>query len=304
MRNILITGASGFTGRTLAARLNEELDVQIHLTSRKEPKSIQCAWKTFSPCDFSDLRVVRAVLKETKPDWIFHLAGALKGNASELFQANVQNAVNLLEAASEIVPAARVLLIGSAAEYGNPLRDGPISESHPCHPNGAYGVSKYAATLAGLDFAKRGKPRVNIARAFNLIGPGIPSTLLLGAVIERARKAIENDLPSISLGDISTERDFIDVRDAVEAYLMIMKSDANGEVFNVCGGVGTVLSDLVHAALKTAPRALLCVFDSKLGSAGAKSVVGNPDKLRSLGFQARFSLQQSIKDSCEPLRAK
>ncbi len=304
MREILITGASGFTARSLVAKLRDDPDIRINLVSRRLSAKSPAGWKRHFPTDWQDTRLIKAILEEAKPSWIFHLAGALKGTASELFQANVQNTIHLLEAACEIVPQARILLIGSAAEYGDPLNDFPISEEHPCRPVGPYGVSKYAMTLAGLDFAKRTKLQINVARTFNLIGPSMPNTLLLGAVLDRLQKAIEQGTNTIKVGDISAERDFIDVRDAVNAYLMIMKSDANGQVFNVCSGIGTSISDVVETALKTAPRLICHEYDPKLGAGGAKSVVGNPQKIQGLGFRPRISLAQSIVDTCAKPRAK
>jgi nucleoside-diphosphate-sugar epimerase len=287
MAEVLITGASGFTGTVLLRRLRDE-NVSTNSAGHGVLQNVDS---------------IRSVLRDCKPQWIFHLAGKLKGTAAQLFDANLRTTIHLLEAAAEVVPSARVLLIGSAAEYGTPVNDSPISEEHPCRPLGPYGISKYAMTLAGLDFAKRTKLQVNIARSFNLIGPGMPSTLLLGAILDRLQKAIETGADTIKVGDISAERDFIDVRDAVEAYLQIMKSDLNGQVVNVCSGIGTSIGDVVQSALKHSPRLICHEYDPKLGSGGAKSVVGNPMKLQSLGFSAHYSLETSIADTCASLRS-
>ena len=297
MVEVLITGASGFTGTALASRLSTEPGFGLHLVSRREPPRNVCPWKRYYPADFHDPETTRAILKEVRPDWIFHLAGALKGTAAELFQANVQNTIHLLEGAAAVVQHARILLIGSAAEYGTPVNDLPISEEHPCRPVGPYGVSKHAMTLAGLDFSKRTPLQVNVARSFNLIGPNVPPSLLLGAIIERARQALGAEKDFITVGDVSPERDFIDVRDAADAYVTIMKSRSRGEVFNVCSGRPTMIREVVKETLRHAPRPLRYEIDPSLGSGGAKSVIGDPSKLAALGFQPRFSLERSIEDA-------
>lgn len=299
--NVLITGASGFSGRALAARLSLEPSLRLFAISRTS-SHWPAPFHEIHQTDLGDLQKTRAILRSVNPQWIFHLAGKLKGSATELFQANTQNAIHLLEAAAEITPNARVLLIGSAAEYGpGPFR-APITEAEPCKPSGPYGISKYAMTLAGLDFARRTQLKVNVARAFNLIGPGIPSSLLLGALIERVRQAAKENRDCIQVGEVSAERDFIDVRDAANACLAIMASDASGEIFNVCSGVGTRIRDLVEAALKLSPTPMRYEVDSNLASAGAPSVIGNPQKLQTLGYVQRLSLADSLHESCLSIR--
>jgi nucleoside-diphosphate-sugar epimerase len=303
MVEVLITGSSGFTGTALRRRLSLEPGFRVNLVSRREPPKDVGASKRYFPNDFREAATASAILKEVRPDWIFHLAGALKGSATELFQANVQNTIHLLDAAATFAPNARILLVGSAAEYGIPENDLPISEEHTCRPMGPYGVSKHAMTLAGLDFSRRTNLQVNVARAFNLIGPGVPESLLLGAVIQRARQALATEQNFITVGDVSPQRDFIDVRDAAEAYVVIMKSRARSEVFNVCSGTPTIIRDLVKTALSFTLRPLRYEIDQNLGSGGAKSVIGDRSKLGGLGFQPRFSLDRSIEDACAPLRS-
>lgn len=282
----------------LARRLQSEKDLRVTGLSRRLPAD-SSLFSEFLQVDLSVPGAAQAALQKAKPDWIFHLAGMLKGAAAELMEANEKVTRNLLEAAASIVPTARFLLVGSAAEYGSAANcHGLISEEAPCEPETAYGRSKASMTSMGLRFARESHLRVNIARTFNLIGPGIPSTLLLGALIERVQEAIRDEKNSITVGEISAERDFIDVRDAVEAYFLIMKSECNGEIFNVCSGIPTRIRDLVEAALRLSARPIGYEVNSALARAGAASVVGNPAKLRKLGFKPRFTIQQSLADSC------
>lgn len=295
----LVTGVSGFTGVALTRRLEREPQMEIFGADIRQPEGLPLA-KAFV-ADLADRARVRQMLEESKPNWIFHLAGRLKGNASDLFQANTQNTVHLLEAASEVVPEARVLLIGSAAEYGFRREwDGvPISESEHCSPQGAYGLSKYAMTLAGLDFNRRTKLSVNIARSFNLIGPNIPNTLLLGALIQRVQEAQTKGESKIKVGNVSAERDFIDVRDAVEAYVTIMLSEARGEIFNVCAGSATKIQTLVEAALALAPAGMTYEVDQTLlRPDDPKRIIGNGAKLKALGFEPALTVAESLRDAC------
>jgi nucleoside-diphosphate-sugar epimerase len=296
MRDVLITGASGFSGTALTERLAQEKDVRLFALSRGTPAN-PWRFQGIFQFDLNDPAAIEGVLREIKPAWIFHLAGRLKGEFTELMQANFGNTIHLLEAAVQIVPNARILLIGSAAEYGTPANDSAITETAECRPQTPYGISKYAMTLLGLRFASQKNLEINIARTFNLIGPGIPSTLLLGAVLERTREAIATGRDSIQVGDLSAERDFIDVRDAVEAYLGIMASNRSGEVFNVCSGIPVKMERLVETALSHSGRPLRYEIDARFGSSGARRVIGNPSKLERLGFSRQFPFEKSVKDS-------
>lgn len=293
----LITGVSGFTGIALTRNLERIPNMEIFGADIRQPENLPLS-KAFI-VDLTDAKRVHQLIQDTLPDWIFHLAGRLKGNATDLFQANTQNAIHILDAAHAVVPRSRVLLIGSAAEYGfRPEWDGvPISENELCEPKGPYGLSKYAMTLAGLDFNRSTELSVNIARSFNLIGPSIPSTLLLGALIERVRTAKAAGESKIKVGNVSAERDFIDVRDAVEAYVTIMASQARGEIFNVCTGAATKIQTLVEAAL--APAGLTYeTDDTLLRPDDPKCVIGNSAKLKALGFEPSTPLAESLRDAC------
>ncbi len=304
MPDVLITGAAGFTGSILASRLRAgDPAMRIVGVGRTQP-NLPGPFTQFFVADLAGEKAVAEILESARPHWIFHLAGKLKGTATELFQANLQNTVQLLEAAARVVPTARVLLVGSAAEYGfSPELDGvPIPETRPCLPFGPYGISKFAATIAGLDFGRRTELRVNVARTFNLIGPGIPPTLLLGALIQRVKEAVKTGAETITVGNLSAERDFIDVRDAADAYATIMRSDAAGEVFNVCTGVATPIAALVENALAHSPVPLRWRVDPALVRADdPKCVIGCGAKLASLGFTPQISVSQSLRDSCAGL---
>jgi nucleoside-diphosphate-sugar epimerase len=300
MHDVLITGASGFSAAALAERLQSEGNFRLIALSRSPPKN-PSPYSRIIQADLQDVARTHEILTATKPSWIFHLAGKLNGTTSELFQSNLQNTIHLIEAVDACANDARVLLIGSAAEYGNLVDEKPVSETHPCDPQTDYGISKFAMTKVAL--TKRAWPHLNVARVFNLIGPGIPSSLLLGAVIERARDALASGKDVISVGDVSAERDFIDVRDAAEAYLTIMKSFETRQIFNVCSGNPTKIQDLVEAALKHAPRAIRYEVDPALAKFGPKSIVGDPGKLRALGFNSRYSLEASVADTCAALRS-
>ncbi len=302
MRKILITGASGFLGRHVLDRIRLRERASVIGVGRSIP-SFASDFDRFDTLDFQQPGAASALIESIKPDWIFHLAGSVKGSNLDLYQGNLMTSVDLLDAAESHCPKAKILLTGSAAEYGfSALNDGvPISEETPCHPAGSYATSKHAMTRHALDLHARRGMHLNIVRPFNLIGAGIPSSLLLGAILERANKAIAEGLPGIVVGNLAPERDFLSVTDAAEACVRVMERNIDGEIINLCSGIPTSIQWMVESALKCFPRNLAYEVDPSLVRVSdPKRVVGNNEKARRLlDFQPETHLNDALRSACE-----
>jgi GDP-4-dehydro-6-deoxy-D-mannose reductase len=91
--------------------------------------------------------------------------------------------------------------------------------------------------LAGLNYVREYGLRIVTARPFNIIGPGIPPTLVVGAILKRIKGSLHTkDKVIIKMGNLDTKRDFVDVNDAVGAYVKMAQGGFWGEVFNICSG--------------------------------------------------------------------
>lgn len=297
MRTVLVTGCNGFGGRALVKRLKRERDLRVvGCDLAQQGAKVLDGYENLDLCDTA---AVQACLGRLKPDCIFNMAGLVSGPPGELYRANFLASVTLLEGIREASPGSALLLVGSAAEYGEVREeDLPIRESHPCRPAGAYGVSKYAMTLAALDHAKSFGTKVALARPFNLIGAGISPALLVGAVIKRIKEALKDPAqPLIRVGNLETQRDFIDVDDAAEAFVRIVKRGAWGEVYNVCSGKGVPIRFLVEQLLKKAERKVDVWSDpALLKKNDVKAIYGCCEKMESqLCFTPGIPLEQSLK---------
>jgi GDP-4-dehydro-6-deoxy-D-mannose reductase len=295
----LVIGAHGFCGRHLIRRLANVAGAEVIAIDipRDWPDFEKVA--AYVSCDIGDAESVRRVVEAARPDWIFNLAALTHGSPSSVYRANLLGPIHVLDAVRDYVPDARVLLVGSAAEYGCVAPDLlPVTEEAPCKPVGDYGISKHAMTLAALDIASRHSTRVVIARPFNIIGAGVPSSLVVGAILDRAREALKQPgEPVVKVGNLDTERDFIDVEDAVEAYAAMIQGGFWGEVFNICSGKPVRIRDLVTKALSHSPRPIRLEVDPKLVRPSDCPVIyGSFEKAkRAFGFKPRVSLADSLK---------
>ena len=238
MTKILITGANGFCARHLVGRLRKKNGIYIAGIDLNKKAPVNISLDDYMRVDICNQKQMTDLVRRLKPDFVFNLAGLNSGLIEDIFKVNILGTVNLLEAVKVQAPQARVLLIGSAAEYGRAEKHSlPVKEDHPCRPVGAYGISKHAMTLAGINYVQQFGMKVVVARPFNIIGPGISPGLLVGALVSRAKKALmRSSEPIVKIGNLNTERDFIYIDDAIDAYINMLEGEYWGEVFNICSG--------------------------------------------------------------------
>lgn len=252
---ILITGAAGFTARHLHRHLARQPDTGFILTDVRAAEGLDV-----EVCDLSQADDCRRLLAATKPDRIYHLAGTFTNDYAKDYVANVRTTLNLLDGVLELELGSRVLLIGSAAEYGlvQP-EDNPIPESFPLRPIGGYGLTKVIQTQIAGYYQRACEVAVMVARTFNLVGQGISPRLFAGRVMEQIDRLQRGEIDRIKLGNLESVRDYVDVAAAVEYYELIMERGAPGEVYNVGSGIGTPTGELLKQLLADAGLDLSCV---------------------------------------------
>ena len=250
MTRVLLTGASGFCGRHLARYLSAE-GVDVYPMRAFSPSA-----SPLSQLEALDVAALTPVIRQTRPDYVLHLAGVAATEHPALYYViNASYAAALLRALEAAghgrVP---VLLVGTAAEYGK-ISAGrlPVDEECPPAPYSDYGVSKLAQTLLGLAAAGRGRPIV-VARPFNIIGPGMPGHLVLQAFSEQVGRIARGEIPPVlRVGNLDSARDFVDVDDVVRSYWKLVQTPAAyGQVVNVCSGAPVTIRTALEAMLALA----------------------------------------------------
>jgi len=295
----LITGVGGFCARHVAARLEQEGGFRVVGTGLRAQPPAGIRLDDYFPADVCGRSALAAIVRKTKPDWVIHLAGLREGTDAEVQRVNVEGSENLLGALRQDAPQARVLLIGTAAEYGFvDEADLPVTEPHPCRPVGAYATSKHEAVLAGLESARCGRQKVVVARPFNVIGPGLPPSLVLGAVVSQAARAARASAdPVVRVGNLDAQRDFVAVGDVADAYVRMLRGDHWGDVFNLCSGRPYAVRAAVELLLARAGRPIrLQVDPARVRRSEVRVSYGSYDKARrAFGFAPVTSVEESIR---------
>lgn len=301
-RRLLITGASGFVGQAMARLLQSGRP--------GEGFSLVAPGQRIELRDKNNL--IRA-LEETQPDLVIHLAAQsfvprAFENPRETYEVNFLGTLNLLEALKASGFRGRMLYVGSGDQYGLVDADDlPIVESHPLKPRNPYAVSKAAAELLCYQWSQTEGLDIVMARPFNHIGPGQDERFALSGF---ARQLVEIKLgrrePRISVGDLEVTRDFTDVADVAEAYLLLLSHGQRGEVYNVCSGKEFHLGRLLDLLMTiSGVRAGIVRDAARFRAAEQKRVAGCNRKLRDCtGWQPTRSIEQSLKRILEDWESK
>ncbi|SEC00436.1 Nucleoside-diphosphate-sugar epimerase [Streptomyces misionensis] len=239
---ILVLGGTGYLGRHVTERLRALPGARLSAAGRTGAEYA---------VDLATDRPERLAktLAAAAPDAVVNCAGATGGDPVTLAEVNARGPAVLCAALREAAPTARLVHLGSAAEYGPGTPGVPVTESAPARPVTAYGATKLAGTLAvnaaALDAV--------VLRIGNPVGAGAPAAGLPGRVTALLRSAGPDPSAVLRLGDLSAYRDFVDVRDVARAAALAVTAPGPlPPVLNIGGGAAVPVRDLVHGLARTA----------------------------------------------------
>ena len=300
-KRILIVGIHGFLGNALGQffkRKNREYTVYgIALRPQKNERNV------FS-CDLNHSRPLEKILLRVKPGYIFNLAGGMAPTPKKLLSSNFYATLSLLEAIKKAGLKSRIIIPGSAAEYGCIHGQRLITEKSLPQPLGWYGFVKLLQTQLGIFYARQGLDVV-VVRMFNICGAGTPSKLAIGefarqiVAIERGSRAV------IKTKSLNDKRDFCDIEDACRGLWMIAQQGKSGEIYNLCSGRALTMRVILQKMLRYSKSKGIRIQENRQDASFNFDSVGSNAKLKSvMPWLMRVSLERSLKNTLNSYRRK
>jgi CDP-glucose 4,6-dehydratase len=310
-RSVLITGCTGFVGRSTAWRLLSE-GARVVGLSRRAPDegalgdaSLPINQVQFVVGDIQDPALIERLVAENQVDTVLHLAAqtdvlAARDDPLATLEANTRGTWSVLEGIRRSGRQPAVVLASSDAVYGESAGR-PSSEQTPPSATSPYEVSKMCAELAAIMYARTYDLPVCIGRLSNVYGAGdlnfrriVPGAI--AAVLSGRRPALRNDGSAV--------RDFLFVRDAVEALLLLADSarreGVKGNVFNISSGRPYSVLEVVELILQVTGRPDLRPEPGKpaLGETSRRES-SSSHILSELGWAARYSLEAGVRETVD-----
>lgn len=304
MRKVLITGIAGFAGSHLAERLlsNWEvwgLHIDANLSNLAGMKGLHLL-----ECDMTDYGKLRSVVEKLKPHSVYHLAGQSMplfsfSHPGETLKTNIFSTLNLFEAVSECSPDTVVLNIGSGDEYGDVKESElPVNEKAELRPLNPYAVSKVTQDLLAFQYCKSKGLKSVRARPFNHIGPRQAESFVTAEFAKRIAEIESGAIAekTLMVGNLEVAKDFLDVRDVVAAYELLVEKGVSGEVYNICSGRAYLIKDIAEKLISLSTEKIEIVNDpARKRPTDTLAIYGDNARIRSLGWEPRHAFDETLK---------
>lgn len=314
MNKYLITGYAGFVGYHFINCLNNNTKEKIDILGIdiNEPNDF-IKWKfenleiTHKSINLLDKEEVFKTIADFKPTYIIHLAALSSvGNSWKepyvCFTNNTGIFLNICEAVRDANIKCRILCIGSSEEYGfveeNKL---PITEDIMIQPANPYAVTKMAQESMAYVYTEGLGMDIICTRSFNHIGPRQRENFVVASFAKQVAKAFIDGKQELDMttGNLNIIRDFLDVRDVVNAYRLLLENGKNGEVYNICSGEGIPLIKIIKILSEISGIKISTHMDSALIRPNdIFKIIGSNKKLKSdTTWNIKYTLYQTLTDT-------
>ena len=310
MKKILVTGADGFIGSHLTEELVKqgyEVRAFVFYNSFNSwgwidsfPEKIKNKIEIFAG-DIRDPNGVRVAMEGC--DTVFHLA-ALIGipfsyhSPDSYVDTNIKGTLNVLQAA-RLLKTERILVTSTSEVYGT-AQYVPIDEKHPFQGQSPYSATKIGADRIAESFFRSFELPVTIVRPFNTFGPRQSARAVIPTIISQLLSGIEK----IILGDLTPIRDFVYVKDTVNGFIEIAKSQKTiGEEINIATQSEISIGDLAQTIINIInPQAKIICDKQRIRpeKSEVKRLCGSNEKLKKLtNWQQMYSLKDGLKETID-----
>jgi len=313
MKKYLITGASGFVAYHFFDYLNsikencEILGIDVVLPENMSLYQFSHLQLRFVKINLLDYPTLEAVIISFSPTHIVHLASfsSVAKSWNEPINSFINNTnifLNLVEIIRKNYIPCRLLSVGSSEEYGNvPFDCIPIKESVSLNPVSPYAVARVSQEMLAQCYVSSYKLDIILTRSFNHIGPGQRDVFVIPSFIKQILEKIKTGQSGnikLYTGDVSLIRDFLDVRDVVKAYYLLLEKGVAGELYNVCSGTGKSIKEIIDILSNLLDIQIDIEIDKeKIRPGDNKVIIGDNSKIHSLtGWRPQISITDSLRD--------
>lgn len=305
---ILVTGGAGFIGSHIAEELVKQKH-EVRILDNFSSGKIE----NIKPFE-NKIELIEGTITD-KPtvddavkgcDYVFHEAAMVSveesiRNPVKTWDINIRGTLLVLGAAYRF-GARRVVLASSAAVYGDTLAL-PKREDGSLAPKSPYGESKHINEMNAQKYCKDYKLETVCLRYFNVYGPRQDPYSPYSGVISKFISAALKKAPPVIYGDGKQTRDFVFVKDVVEANLLAMKEKkAAGEIFNIGTGKETSINQLWDAVRKLTRSRQKPVYKEPREGDIRRSFASIVKAEKILGYKPQYSLEEGLKDTIEWIR--
>jgi GDP-4-dehydro-6-deoxy-D-mannose reductase len=309
MARILITGAAGMVGSHLLEHLTGAGHDVLGSYHRPTIRMADIEGRfVLVELDVRYAEPVRRLVATFRPEVIYHLAAQSLPTVSwdnpwETMEINVQGTVNVFEAVKSLRAVEpgydpMVVVACSSAQYGASLTPAnvPIGEDVvqlPLHP---YGVSKVAQDLLTFQYWRNDAIRGIRARIFNCTGPRKRADVV-SDFAGRTARIMRGDPGALRVGNLETRRAILDVRDLIEALVLLAERGDPGEAYNICTETAWRIGDLIPILERLAGRGLAVNPDPALFRPSDEPVIfGSTDRIRArTGWRPQVAIEDTIR---------
>ena len=315
MKKALITGIAGFAGSHLAQfLLSQKIRVFGFYHPAHATENLVQIKKNLNlfACDILKKKDLARHLKKINPDYVFHLAAFSSPpqsfqNPKKTLENNILGQLNLLETLALMKSLAKILVVGSADEYGKiDEKLLPANENIPLAPLSPYAVSKVAQDMLGYQFYLHQKLNIVRVRPFNHIGPGQSPNFVVSAFASQIVQLEIRGGGSIKVGNLESYRDFTDVRDMVKAYFVALEKGTLGEVYNIGSGKPVKIALILKLLLSLSSVKITVQKDRRrLRPGDIKIIYCDYSKFKKqTGWQPKIALEKTLSDTIEYERSQ
>ncbi|MCQ2105758.1 MAG: GDP-mannose 4,6-dehydratase [Fibrobacter sp.] len=303
--SILVTGGTGALGfHILSSLMGTSHD--LYSFSDEQPQPWQkVEGVQYLNGDLLNFKDMLDVLQKVSPTHIYHLASQSSVGLSykkpyETLNINLLGTQNLLEAARQVCPKAKIMLLSSSEIYGRTERNLTYLHKETDLPNPLtpYATSKACMELLGNQFRNAYGLHIVFVRPFHFTGPHHSRRFVIPSITYQLVKIkYYGTEPTIYSGSLDISRDMIDVRDVARGMIQILNQADSGEVYNLCCGKSYTFREVVETLVDIAGVSVDFRFDPGYERNNEiPLLIGDPTKAMDIGWKPMISMEDSLTD--------